>query len=138
MDTTEAAMRAYAEIELLLFQNKDSIALEKLKYLKAEIGDHPLQDELMKLHADILLEKGEFRQSADLLTSLVENFPKDILSDDAYFLLGEIYERHLDDPEKASAVYLDFLSKYPGSVYAAEARKRFRTLRGDFENLEMQ
>ena len=28
----------------------------------------------------------------------------------------------------------DFLTKYPGSVYAAEARKRFRTLRGDFNS----
>jgi outer membrane protein assembly factor BamD (BamD/ComL family) len=29
-------------------------------------------------------------------------------------------------------IYRDFLNKYPGSVYAAEARKRFRNLRGDF------
>ncbi|CAN5374953.1 hypothetical protein BH10BAC4_BH10BAC4_09840 [soil metagenome] len=31
-------------------------------------------------------------------------------------------------------IYRTFLDKYPGSVYAAEARKRFRTLRGDFQS----
>ena len=34
--------------------------------------------------------------------------------------------------DKAMEIYREFLTKFPGSVYAAEARKRFRTLRGDF------
>ena len=55
-----------------------------------------------------------------------------ILADDAYFLQREIYERHLGDQEKAMEIYRNFLTKYAGSVYAAEARKRFRQLRGDF------
>jgi len=33
-------------------------------------------------------------------------------------------------------IYRDFLNKYPGSVYAAEARKRYRTLRGDFTEVD--
>ena len=54
--------------------------------------------------------------------------------DDSYFLQGEIYERQLKDKDKAMEIYREFLNKYPGSVYAAEARKRFRALRGDFIN----
>jgi outer membrane protein assembly factor BamD (BamD/ComL family) len=57
-----------------------------------------------------------------------------VLSDDAYFLQGEIHERQLKDKEKAMEIYREFLTKYPGSVFAAEARKRFRTLRGDFSS----
>ena len=54
-------------------------------------------------------------------------------ADDAYFLEGEIYEQQLKNKEKAMEIYRTFLDKYPGGVYAAEARKRYRTLRGDFQ-----
>jgi TolA-binding protein len=63
-------------------------------------------------------------------------FGEDILADDAYFLQGEIYELHLKNKEKAKELYREFLNKFPGSVYAAEARKRYRALRGDFGNTE--
>jgi len=48
--------------------------------------------------------------------------------------MAEIYDRHFHDIEKSKSLYQEFLSKYPGSFYAAEARKRFRTLRGDYVN----
>ncbi len=60
----------------------------------------------------------------------------DILVDDAFFLQGEIYERQLGQKDKAMEIYREFLNKYPGSVYAAEARKRYRLLRGDFVGQE--
>jgi hypothetical protein len=34
-------------------------------------------------------------------------------------------------------IYREFLNKFPGSVFAAEARKRYRTLRGDFATTEI-
>jgi TolA-binding protein len=66
------------------------------------------------------------------LQNVVDNFGEDILGDDALFLIGMIYEDQLNEKEKAKEIYQSFLSKYPGSNKAAEARKRFRTLRGDF------
>ena len=63
---------------------------------------------------------------------ILDEYPDDVLADDAFFLQAEIYERQVNDKEKAMEIYREFLTKYPGSVFAAEARKRFRTLRGDF------
>jgi outer membrane protein assembly factor BamD (BamD/ComL family) len=68
------------------------------------------------------------------LEKILKEYPDDVLTDDAYFLEGEIYERQLKNKEKAMEIYREFLGKYPGSVYAAEARKRYRTLRGDFSD----
>jgi outer membrane protein assembly factor BamD (BamD/ComL family) len=48
---------------------------------------------------------------------------------------ADIYEHQLKNPTKAMELYRDFLTKYPGSVYVAEARKRFRFLRGDFSEI---
>ena len=67
-----------------------------------------------------------------LLQKILNEYPEDILADDAYFLQGEIYERQLANKDKAMEIYREFLNKFPGSVYSAEARKRFRNLRGDF------
>ena len=136
MDSTEEAMREYAAIELLLFQNKDDEALVAIDSMKSRFRNHSLTDELLWLQADMLLKRAEFENSVRLLSQIMEGYNYDILADDAYFRMGEIYERHLDNKEKAMEIYIDFLSKFPGSVYAAEARKRFRTLRGDFDHLE--
>jgi hypothetical protein len=45
-----------------------------------------------------------------------------------------LYENKLKDPAKAMELYQDLLTKYPGSLFVVEARKRFRALRGDVLN----
>lgn len=60
----------------------------------------------------------------------------DILADDAFFTIAEIYERQLMDKNKAMEQYQNLMVQFPGSVYVAEARKRFRELRGDFKQSE--
>jgi hypothetical protein len=43
-----------------------------------------------------------------------------------------VYELHLHDADRARELYLEFITRFPGSVHTAEARKRYRRLRGDF------
>jgi tetratricopeptide (TPR) repeat protein len=91
-------------------------------------------DDVYWLEADLDLKRGEFQKAIDLLQKILDYFGEDILADDAYFLQGEIYEKHLGNKAKAMEIYRDFLNRFPGSVHAAEARKRFRVLRGDFSD----
>ncbi len=84
------------------------------------------------LEANIRMQRGEFENALALLQKIMDEYPDDILADDAYFLIGDIYDHQLKNKEKAMEIYREFLNKYPGSVFAAEARKRYRTLRGDF------
>lgn len=150
-DTLGEALKAYAKIELLLYQNKKDEALKALKLLaegssavtdtsksgsvtRKSFSNQAILDDVYWLEANIRMERGEFDESLKLLQRILNEYPDDVLVDDAYFLQGEIYERHLNDKEKAMEVYRTFLDKFPGSVYAAEARKRFRMLRGDFKD----
>lgn len=150
-DTVGEALKAYAKIELLLYQNKKTEALDALKLLtegsamvpdssnsgkviRTSFSNRAILDDVYWLEANIRMERGEFAQSIQLLQRILNEYPDDILVDDAYFLQGEIYERHLMEKDKAMEIYRTFLDKYPGSVYAAEARKRFRALRGDFKD----
>lgn len=132
LDTGDMAMKKFADTDLLIFQNKKTEAYAELDNLKEEFPDHPLMDEILYRQAELKMEMGEFSTSITLLQNIVDNFGEDILGDDALFLIGSIYEDQLSDKEKAMEVYQTFLKNYPGSNKAAEARKRFRTLRGDF------
>ena len=137
-DSVGEALKQYALVELLLYQNKIDSALTRINRLKQGISDslvfsnQTILDDVYWLEANIRMKRGEFDESIALLEKILVDYADDVLSDDAFFLQGEIYERQLKDKDKAMEIYREFLTKYPGSVYAAEARKRFRTLRGDF------
>ena len=137
-DSVGEALKYYAQVELLLYQNKIDSALARINKLKQGISDsgafsnQTILDDVYWLEADIRMKRGEFPESIALLQKILDEYPDDVLADDAFFLQGEIYERQVNDKDKAMEIYREFLTKYPGSVFAAEARKRFRTLRGDF------
>ena len=134
LDTSDFLLKKYADIELLLFQNKKQEALDSLNIMYDKYKGSKLTDEILWLLSSIYLEKGEFQRSIDFLNIIVDEYGEDIFGDDAFFRMAEIYDYHLDNVEKSKSLYQEFLSKYPGSFYAAEARKRFRTLRGDYVN----
>ncbi|MCG8307295.1 MAG: tetratricopeptide repeat protein [Cytophagales bacterium] len=132
LDTGDVIMKRFADIDLLIFQNKKFGALDALEKLKIDAPEHPIVDEIMYRQAELNLEMGKFEMAISLLQNVVDTYGEDILGDDALFLIGTIYEEQLKEKEKAKEVYQNFLIKYPGSSKAAEARKRFRILRGDF------
>jgi tetratricopeptide (TPR) repeat protein len=147
-DSTGSALKEYAFIELLLYQNKVDEAIERIGQLKegnVKNGDsteavynQTILDDVYWLEAKIRLQQGKFQESIMLLRQILETYGDDILADDAQFMIGEIYERQLKDTQKAMEIYRDLLTKFPGSVYAAEARKRYRTLRGDYTGQDTQ
>ena len=136
LDSTTLAMKEYAAIDLLLFQNKTSEVLASIKAFKEKYATHSLIDDLLWLEANVNIDIGLFEYAATLLENISTNHVYDIWSDDAYFKLGNLYEKQIGDLEKAKEIYYDFMTQYPGSVYVAEARKRFRNLRGDFKPKE--
>lgn len=112
-----------------ILEKKDGLSLVEIVDPKMA---STIQDDVYWLEANIRMKQGQFQQAIALLEKIVKEYPEEILTDDAVFLQADIYERHLKNKDKAMEIYRDFLNKYPGSVYAAEARKRFRNLRGDF------
>ncbi len=135
-DTTGTALKEYASIELLMAQNKIDEALTRLSGFSEKNSDNQIKDDVYWLEASLRMKKGEFDEAFALCEKIVTEFGEDVLADDAYFMEGEIQERYLKNKEKAMEIYREFLTRYPGSVYVAEARKRYRLLRGDFAEQE--
>lgn len=132
LDSSDHAMKKYAHIELLLFQNKKTKALKELDEMLVEFSGHSLVDEIYFQKAKIYRETGKYEKALEALEFINQYYQDDILGDDAYFLTAVIYEENVQDKEKAMEYYQNFLTRHRGSVYVAEARKRFRKLRGDF------
>ena len=134
LDTTDAVMQEFAKIELLIFQNKKSEANQKLAEMLDSFKHHSITDEIYWLKSKLELESGNSEGAVDYLDQILASYSYDILADDAAFKKAEILERHIKDIDQAKSLYQQFLIDYPGSLYVAEARKRFRQLRGDFIN----
>ncbi|MEP2670737.1 MAG: tetratricopeptide repeat protein [Cyclobacteriaceae bacterium] len=151
-DSVGTALKEYAAIELLLHQNKVDTALMRIASLKsgilpskqpidsttAKIANTTILDDVYWLEAQLRLKRGEFDKAYALLQKIIEEYGDDILADDAFFTQGDILENYKNEKDPAMEIYREFLNRFPGSVYAAEARKRYRHLRGDFDNLPVQ
>ena len=131
LDTSTVAMEKYADIELLMYQNKIDAALEDIDLMLEEFEGHELTDDLLYLKSSILKEKGEILEATIVLYLIAKDYSEGLLGASAYYELGTLYEDYLMDEDKALEIYTDFLKKYPGSIYTADARKRLRILRGD-------
>lgn len=134
MDTLGEAMKEYAFVELMLFQNKTGEALQALEKILEKYPKHSLTDEIYWLKAQIFTKENQNQKAIEQLEKIVTNYGFDILGDDAHFLMAKLYEEKLGEKEKAMELYQNHLTKYPGSIYIAESRKRFRQLRGDSLN----
>ena len=131
MDTLGLALKDYAAVEALVFRNQLPQAITGLDALLARYPGHTITDDALLLKARLQRRTGAYAAAATTLGQLTSNPKYDVLSDDALFLLAEIEEQNLGDKAKAQEHYQQVLTKYPGSIYVAEARKRFRHLRGD-------
>ncbi|MDE0471396.1 MAG: hypothetical protein OXH57_05600 [Ekhidna sp.] len=133
LDTTDMVMQEFAAIELLIFQNKKLQARAELKKMLLKYPHHSIIDEVYFSLSKLAMDLGNETEAIGHLDQILATYKYDILSDDAAFKKAKIYDHHLKDTEMAKQLYQEFLIEYPGSMYAAEARKRFRFLRGDLK-----
>ena len=134
IDTNEVPLQMFASADLLLLQHKTQQGLQRLDSINILFDNHSLADDIYFKKAQIFTQEGKYKEAVDAYQRVVDVYGEEIYGDDALFKMAEIYQYNLKDIEKAKALYQDFLTKYPGSVYSVEARKRFRKLRCDVVN----
>ncbi len=133
-DTTDFIMQEFANVELLIFQNKTAEAKTKLAKILNENPGHSITDEIYWLQSKLELQAGNYQQAVDYLDKIIQAYSYDILSDDAFYKKATIVQDYLHDEDQAMTLYQEFLKAHPGSMYAAEARQRIRQIRGDLVN----
>jgi tetratricopeptide (TPR) repeat protein len=134
LDTTYDALATFARADLYFYQNKFAESIKCLDSLEQKYPDHPVLDDAKYKKAEIAIKKGEYEKAVGYLDEIVTKFGTDILADDALFKMGDIYERKLNNPDKAAECYKAIMKDHKDSIYVVEARKRFNQLKGDKVN----
>lgn len=134
LDSNEEAMKLFADADLFIYQNKFTDAIANLDTIYARFPQHSLADDILYAKARIYRKQQQWQKSLDLLDKVYTVYSYDILADNALFNAAEIYDYNLNNKVKAKELYEKLLTQFPGSLFAVEARKRFRFLRGDVVN----
>ncbi|MEN9998385.1 MAG: hypothetical protein RI922_1375 [Bacteroidota bacterium] len=131
LDSNYQAMTWFANGDLLVEQHRYEEAFILYDSIIKIYPYHSLGDEILIRKSKAMQDHGKWPEAIAFLEELLKYNGEDILADDALFQLGDIYENHLNNKEKAAEYYKTLLFNFKGSLYSVEARKRFRTLRGD-------
>lgn len=129
-DTTEQALLSFARADLLFFRNKTEKAMAVLDSIAIQFSWHSLMDDVLFRKANIFLRLNQPALAAEHLERIDREFSRDLLADDALYLLAETYNFQLKDLKKAAETYKKILFDHPGSIYVTDAREKFRALTG--------
>ena len=130
-DSNTVALGFYSRADLLEYRNEDELAITTLDSIAKAFTYHPIFDEMLLLKAKIRIKQGRFTEADTLLGELVTKYPEDVFADEGLITRAKLNENTLKNIPHAMAYYEELLTNYPGSIYVIEARKKFRTLRGD-------
>ena len=130
-DSTTIGLQLYAKADLLDYRNQDEKALQTLDSIPIIFKDHPIFQHVYYKQALIRMKQGRYTDADTLLGTIVAKYPEQILADLALYTRAKINEAQLDHKDKAMQYYEELLKDFPASIYVVDARKRYRTLRGD-------
>ncbi len=133
-DSTQTALKKYARADLLAYQNKTKEAISALDDILQNHKGEKIEDEALLKQGELLVSIKDYEAAKFNYQKIVEFYASDILADDAYFALGELYRNELNEPEKAKDHYEKIIYNYQDSYYFPLARQHFRRLRGDSIN----
>jgi tetratricopeptide (TPR) repeat protein len=130
-DSTGAALKIYARADLLIFAEEPDKALKTLDSIDKKFPGNSLTGDILMAKARLLIQQKDYNSAVTLLKKIVDENSTSLWADDAVFMLGDIYENHLSNKDQAKIYYQKIITDYAGSLWINEARKRFRVLRGD-------
>jgi tetratricopeptide (TPR) repeat protein len=130
-DSTQTALKKFAKADFKLYQNKKQEALTGFKELLATDKTESIQAVTLLRIGRIYEGLGQYDLALQNYRQIIDKYAEGIYIDEALFFSAEIYNKKLNDPEKAKPLYEKVLFSHEDSIYFVEARKQFRQLRGD-------
>jgi tetratricopeptide (TPR) repeat protein len=130
-DSTQTALKKFARADFKLYQNKKEEALAGFKTIQATDKTASIQDVTLLRIGKVYESMGNYDVALQNYQQIIDTYKEGIYVDEALFFSAEIYNKKLQQPEKAKPLYEKMLFEHQDSIYFIEARKQFRLLRGD-------
>jgi len=130
-DSSYVPLEYFARAEMQFFAMKYDEAILTLDTILLTHPGHPIIDEAIFKKAEIYTRLKQYEKAIEMYREILASHYDDVLGDNALMNLARIYEYQLGDTEKAQEYYLQLILDFPGSIFVEEARKHYRSLRGD-------
>lgn len=130
-DSTQTALKQFAKGDYLLYQNRNQEAVSQFQSILKTFKGQEIEAVTLLRLGKIKEKQGDFALALSQYQNIIENHSDGIYVDEALFFSAEIYNKKLNEPEKAKPLYEKILFHHEDSIYFVEARKSFRQLRGD-------
>lgn len=130
-DSTQTALKKFARADYKLYQNKKQEALDGFKDILANDKTESIQDVTLLRVGRMYEDLKQYDLALQYYKQIIDNYAEGIYIDEALFYSAEIYNKILEDPEKAMPLYEKVIFNHEDSIHFVEARKQYRRLRGD-------
>ena len=130
-DSTQTDLKKFAHADYLLYQNKTQQALSEFESLLKDHKTEEIQDVTLLRLGKIYQKQGNYTAALQHYQMIIDTFAEGIYIDEALYFSAEIYNKQLNEPEKAKALYEKIVFGHEDSIYFIDARIKFRQLRGD-------
>lgn len=130
-DSTQTALKQFAKGDYLLYQNRNQEAIVQFQQILKSFKGQEIETVTL-LRLGRLYEKlGDNTLALAQYQDIIEHHSDGIYIDEALYFSAEIYNKQLQQPDKAKALYEKIIFGHQDSIYFVDARRKFRELRGD-------
>ena len=133
-DSLQSALRIYSRADMLRLQKRPSKAINLLDTLITTYPNNPIVDQALLLQGRLMENIGNYLGAIEKYQKIIDDFSIEILADDAYFDLAELYRTVLNMPQKAKDCYEKIIFDYQDSIHVVESTKQYRYLKSKLKN----
>ncbi|KIA86858.1 tetratricopeptide repeat protein [Flavobacterium sp. AED] len=130
-DSTQTALKQFAKGDYLLYQNRNQEAITQFQTILKNYKGQEIEAVTLLRLGKIYEKLGDFTLALSQYQTIIDKHSDGIYIDEALYFSAEIYNKKLQQPEKAKPLYEKIIFSHEDSIYFVEARKKFRQLRGD-------
>jgi tetratricopeptide (TPR) repeat protein len=125
------ALVEFAKADLQMRQRNYPESLSRFLDIVRQNPNALLIDDAMMKIGELHLKLKQTNEAITAFHFITDSIQLSILKDRAQFRIAEISENVLHNKSQAITAYEKLLERFPNSLYAEQARKRIRLLRGD-------
>lgn len=130
-DSTQTALKQFAKGDYLLYQNRNQEAIVQFQSILKSFKGQEIEGVTLLRLGKVYEKLGDYASALTQFQDIIEHHGDGIYVDEALYFSADIYNKQLQEPEKAKALYEKIIFGHQDSIYFVDARRKFRELRGD-------
>ena len=130
-DSTQTALKQFVKGDYLLYQNRNQEAITQFQQILKTFKGQEIESVTLLRLGRVYEKLGDYTQALAQYQDIIEHHSDGIYVDEALYFSADIYNKQLQQPDKAKALYEKIIFNHQDSIYFVDARRKFRELRGD-------